>query len=192
MVRGVHGGDRTLTPFRARFLRPLRMPFRHMDMLQKLVSPEGVEPSRPVGHRFSACYVCHSATVTWCGAWGSNPPEPARRAGALPESELRVLPCVGGAAVSRTRSGLHIGEPRLPNRPTPMCLRMRVRAPGIEPGRGAYKAPWPDQGHARTGTGRGSRTHTEPLLRRRPPAIGLYRRESSYGTRGSNPAGVGL
>ncbi len=24
-----------------------------------------------------------------------------------------------------------------------------VRAPGIEPGPRAYKAPWPDQGHAR-------------------------------------------
>src|SRR5689334_12781363 len=91
---------------------------------------------------------------------------------------------MGGVAVSRTRNGLLIREPRSPYRPTPK--KPLVRAPGIEPGGDVYKTSWLYQSHARwspSGTGGGIRTPTEPLLGRRPPSVGLHRRRTGPGDR---------
>ena len=114
----------------------------------------GSRTHTPLGHRFSACCVCHSATVTWCGAWGSNPPVPACGAGALPESELRER---WGSRESNTeRAPYQRAQVTVPSYPAIMI------------GKSA---------------GGGSRTHTVPLLRRRPPAIGLHRRGTGPGDR---------
>lgn len=57
-----------------------------------------------------------SAIWTWCGAWGSNPPDPACRAGALPESELRIL--WGGRESNTGRAPYQRAQVR-PYRPAP-------------------------------------------------------------------------
>ena len=117
------------------------------------VSPVGVEPTTPrTGDRFSAghgCLLHHGDVVRSVGI------EPTSSGSSCRCSPRERAPRAvdGGVAVSRTRNGLRIREPRSPYRPTPSCA------------------------------GGGSRTHTGPLLRRMPPAVGLRRRGAGTGDR---------
>src|SRR5688500_19447953 len=70
-----------------------------------------------------------AAPAERCGAWGSNPPDPARRAGALPESELRVRRALGGRALVGSQERT--------------CTSMSRWTPRSE--RGAYSIPPPGQ-----------------------------------------------
>ena len=79
-------------------------------------------------------YAC-SATVTWCGAWGSNPPGPACRAGDLARDRAPRREESGGAAVNRTRFELLIRERRSPYRPAPSVVSEVVARRGVAPPR---------------------------------------------------------
>ncbi len=83
------------------------------------------------------------------GAWGSNPPGPACRAGALPESEPRARGW-GSRESNTERAPYQRAQVTVPSYPDPSCNPR--------------------------GAGGGSRTHTDPLLRRMPSAFGLRRR----------------
>jgi hypothetical protein len=113
-----------------------------------------------------------------------------------PESELRAggwrrrAPVVGGGvAVSRTRNGLLIRESRSPYRPTPLrdlCRRCESYAEakstpaGSKPVGGALAD---SSARLRPGGPKETSTHTDSLLRRQPPSVGLRRRGTGPGDR---------
>lgn len=127
-----------------------------------------------------------SAIWTWSGAWGSNPPDPACRAGALPENELRSS--WGGRESNTERAPYQRAQVR-PYRPAPgprgvlPAREISVDHRGIEPSpqalirrRRSTRSCGPPAGatsaSALDGTGPGNRTHARPGCR--PGAVSSW------------------
>ena len=100
-----------------------------------------------------------------CGAWESDPPRPARRAGALPESELRRIGSQERSCTSTSRWTLRSDRSASAVPPPGQELLRTVRPAGIEPARPGYQ---PEQGNhpvqSRFGAGRENRTHLVLLV----------------------------
>lgn len=137
-----------------------------------MVSPVGVEPTRPRGPRFSAWYVCHSVTVTLVSTEGVEPSSPS---GTVSETAASAIPPRGHGTGpgDRTLRGRCVGPVRSPARSSRVGLGGGIRTPNRRhPKPELYQVePHPDNSADR-GLGGGIRT-PDPRL----PRPVLYRVE---------------